>query len=86
MLLNPSILKSRCNYFCFKIVREVIELKDIQSVTSMVHGIWLQEGYYYFEIFYQKSKLIFATDSAKKTERWIEMLKNAISFATYYRN
>jgi hypothetical protein len=61
----------------------VIALKDIMNVAQMDNGMFLQDGFHYWEISYFKTRLIFATQSNEKSLQWITRLKDAVKFANY---
>jgi hypothetical protein len=53
------------------------------NVAQMDNGMFLQDGFHYWEISYFKTRLIFATQSNEKSLQWITRLKDAVKFANY---
>ena len=59
---------------------EIIPLKDITAVTEVKSKMFLQHGFYYFQINYGSNNVL-ATKSKAMTSEWVERLKRCIEYS-----
>lgn len=64
---------------------EIIPLRDIVSVKECQDRMFLQNGFYYFEVNYE-SRNIFATKSRETTTRWVQATNEAVDYALKYES
>lgn len=62
---------------------EIIPLKDIVSVTTVSNKLFLQHGFYYFQINYGSNNVL-ATKSRQSTNAWVDGLKKCIDYSKRY--
>lgn len=65
--------------------REIIPLRDIVSVKENNERMFLQHGFYYFEVTYD-SRNIFATKSQALTTKWVQSINEAVDYALKYES
>ena len=78
-----SLIRYKCKADVPNKPVEIIPLKDIVSVTTVSNKLFLQHGFYYFQINYGSNNVL-ASKSKQMTTEWVERLKRCIDYSKRY--